>query len=1054
MSYTNYSYSVRLIAACSLLMLLLGESLVVAQPSSEAASYDQTFFQDYEWRNIGPNRGGRSLAVDGISDKPNVYYFGATGGGLWKTTDGGANWFPVTDGELNSSSVGAVDVSNSDSDVVYIGMGEVQLRGSITQGDGVYKSTDGGETWEHKGLEETQAIGRVRVHPTNPDIVYVAALGHPYGDNEERGVFRSTDGGDTWEKVLYVSEKAGSPDLIIDPNNPEVLYASIWQVYRKSWKMWGAGPESGLYKSTDGGDTWEEITHNEGMPEPPIGKIGITVSPVDSDRLWAIVEAAKGGVFRSDDGGQTWTRTNDERKIRQRHFYYSRIYADPEDRNTVYALNTDLYKSTDGGETFDEDLEPPHGDQHDFWLDPNNSDRIVSANDGGGSVSTNGGDSWTEYDFPTAQLYNLTVTNYFPYHACSGQQDNSTVCVPTAGWDHMKARGPDPEWYYAAGGGESGWVRQHPENKDIFYSGTQGAFISRYNRSNGQIRDIQPYPRFFSGEPANSMPERWQWTFPIVFSKHDSETMYISSQHVWKTTDDGQSWERISPDLTRNDPRTTGVTGGLVTMDMNGPEIYATVFDISPSHHEAGTVWTGSDDGKVHITRNGGDSWEDITPEDMPKYTRISILEQSPHNPGTAYIAGNRYQVDDRQPYVWKTDDYGQNWEKITTGIEPGHFARSVREDPKREGLLYLATEHGVYVSFNDGQNWQSLQLNLPDTPVRGLSVTENDLVIATHGRGYWVLDDINPLREYNKEIKESGLTLFDARDAVRGILTGNSWSTAAGESPFYYYLSEEADSVKVEISDSNGNLVRSFVGTEPGTSEEEAEKEEAEEEDQHPEPTTKQGLNRFEWNMLYPGATTFEGMVIWRGEPGKGPMAPPGQYEVSVTALGQNQTSSFEIKMDPRIEGVSENDLQEQYELASKVMKKTDQANKAVIKIREVRGQLNERLDEVDDDLRSRINGLIGRLSSVEKELYQVRNESGQDPLNFPIKINNRLAHLRQSIETGDNPPTDPHYHWFNLLSEKLEVHLSELDNLIDDKLSDINEDFISAGMEAVSVE
>lgn len=1050
-------------AECLLYSLLLACLAAVWAPgatvfaqSDSAVAYDSSFFQDFEWRHIGPNRGGRSIAVSGIDDQPHTYYFGATGGGLWKTTDGGSNWFPVTDGYLSSSSVGAVDVAESNPEVVYIGMGEVQLRGSITQGDGVYKSTDAGETWTHMGLEETQAIGRVRVHPEDPSVVYVAALGHPYGDNKQRGVFRSMDGGETWEKVLYVSNKAGAVDLILDPNNPEVVYASIWQVYRRSWKMWGAGPQSGLYKSTDGGDNWNEITHADGMPEPPIGKIGITVSPVDSDRLWAVVEAAEGGVFRSDDGGESWTRTNDERKIRQRHFYYSRIYADPEDRNTVYALNTDLYKSTDGGETFDETLDPPHGDQHDLWLDPDNPDRIVSANDGGGAVTTNGGESWSEYDFPTAQLYNLTVTNDFPYHACSGQQDNSTVCVPTAGWGHMKARGPEPEWYYSAGGGESGWVRQHPENKDILYSGTQGAFISRYNRSNGQIRDIQPYPRFFSGEPANSMPERWQWTFPIVFDKHDSDQMYISSQHVWMTENDGQSWERISLDLTRNDPRTTGVTGGLVTMDMNGPEIYATVFDIVPSKHDPETIWTGSDDGMVHITRDGSDTWQDVTPDDMPDHTRISILEESPHNPGTAYIAGNRYQVDDRRPYIWKTDDYGETWERITTGIKNDHFARAVREDPVREGLLFLATEHTVYVSFNDGENWQPIGLNLPDTPVRGLQVTENDVVIATHGRGYWVLDDINPLRGYDEEVSNGGLTLFQARDAVRGIKTGSRWSEAAGTSPVQYYLSEQADSVEVEILDSDGQVVRSFTGTDPGRDDpgdsgtEMAE--EPEDEDAHPKPTTKRGHNRFAWNMLYPGATTFDGMIIWRGSPGKGPMAPPGEYQVRVSALGETETSSFEIKLDPRLETVTDEDAREQFDLANQVMQKTDAANRAVIQIREVRDSLVDRVGAIDDQrLEGTVSDFTTELSRLEKELYQVRNESGQDPLNFPIKLNNRLAHLRESIETGDNPPTDQHYILYENLTEKLQAELVDLRALLNEDLTAINEMIESHGLDPV---
>ncbi len=718
--------------------------------------FDTERFGSYQWRNIGPVRGGRSLSCIGSPGRPNEYYFGATGGGLWKTSDGGVTWFPVTDGKITSSSVGAVAVAETNPDVIYIGGGETQLRGSITQGDGVYKSTDGGKTWRHLGLRETQAISRIRVHPTNPDIVYVGALGHPYGENEERGVFRSTDGGNTWEKVLYVSDKAGSADLIIDRTNPKVLYASIWQVYRKAWMMWGGGPDSGLYKSENGGDTWVELTENPGMPERPIGKIGVTVSPADPKRVWAIVEANEGGVFRSDDGGASWTRTNSDRKLRQRAFYYSRVYADPWDRDTVYGLNTGFYKSTDGGKTFDTVIYPPHGDNHDLWIDPNNPQRMCNANDGGGNVSINGGETWTEQDYITTQLYHVMTTKDYPYHVCGAQQDNTTVCVPSDDWGNMLVSfGPNHGWKYAVGGGESGYITQHPTDLDVFYAGSQGALLTRYDRSTGQTRDIQVYPRFFSGEPADSLPERWQWTFPIVFSPLDENVLYTCSQHVWKTTNDGQSWDKISPDLTLADPETLGKTGGVITMDMNGPEIYATVFALVPSFHDVNTIWAGSDDGLVHVTRDGGKNWSNITPPDMENFSRVSIIDESRHNPGTAYVAANRYQVDDREPYVWRTRDYGKTWTKIVNGVQPGHFARAVREDPVREGLLFLGTEHGAYVSFNAGDRWQPLQLNLPDTPIRDLVITDYDVVLGTHGRGFWILDDIGPFREMKPEHDE-----------------------------------------------------------------------------------------------------------------------------------------------------------------------------------------------------------------------------------------------------------------------------------------------------------
>lgn len=1013
----------------SSLFFILFFCYTVSFPQDGNAPIDTSFYKNLKWRNIGPERGGRSLGSAGSPSRPNEYYFGATGGGLWKTTDGGNEWKPVTDGQITSSSVGAVAVAESNPDIVYIGMGEVQLRGSITQGDGVYKSTDAGETWKHLGLEETQAISRVRIHPTNPNIVYVAALGHPYGDNEERGVFKSTNGGTTWKKVLYVSPKAGAVDLIIDRNNPNVLYASTWQVQRKAWKMWGGGPDCKLWKSTDGGESWTDLSKNPGMPKGPLGKIGVTVSPVDSNRVWAIVEANEGGVFRSDDGGKTWELTNNERKLRQRAFYYSRIYADPVDKETVYGLNVDFWKSTDGGKTFDIEIEVPHGDNHDLWIDPNDPNRMISSNDGGGIVSINGGKTWTEEDYVTTQLYHVMATSDVPYHVAGAQQDNSTLAIPSDGWDHMQARGPNHGWYYAVGGGESGWITQHPENPDIFYAGSQGALLTRYDRSNGQSRDIQVYPRFFSGEPASALPERWQWTFPIMFAPKDSNIMYTCSQHVWKTTDDGQSWEKISPDLTYADPATLGKTGGVITMDMNGPEIYATVFALAPSNHDINTIWAGSDDGKIHITRDGGKNWEDITPEDLPKFSRVSIIDESKHNPGTLYVAANRYQVDDRQPYVFKTHDFGKTWTKIINGISEGHFARAVREDPVREGLLFLATEHGVYFSLNDGELWQSLQLELPDTPVRDLVVKDNDVVLGTHGRGFWILDDIQPLRQYKPEMKEKDVVLFKPQNAIRGVTKGT----------IQYYLKDQLDTITFEIYDANDQLIDRFTGSKP----------EYKEDPSIPswqrsgttKPTTAQGLNTFTWDLRYPGATTFEGMIIWSARPARGPKAPLGTYKVKMKTGDFEKSYSFDIEMDPNLKGITKEDLDEQFELANKIMNKTSDANKAVIKIRELKSYLNEHETKFTSGEYKRIIApFIEKLSNVEEELYQVKNQSGQDPLNFPIKLNNRLASLRRSIESGEARPTDGAYKVYDELSAELQVQLEKLNEIMSDSKPKVN--------------
>lgn len=969
------------------------------------------------WRNIGPIRGGRSLGASGSPGRKQEYYFGAVGGGLWKTTDGGQSWNPVTDGQLTSSSVGAVAVAESNPDIVYIGTGETQLRGNIMQGDGVYKTTNAGKTWTNMGLKNTQAIARVRVHPTNADIVYVAALGHPYGPNEERGIFRTTDGGKTWKKVLYKGDQAGGVDLIIDRQNPNVLYASIWQVYRKPWKMWGGGGASGLFKSTDGGDTWTELTRKPGMPKGTVGKIGVTVSPVDPNRVWAIVEAEDGGVYRSDDAGMTWQHVNDERKLRQRAFYYSRIFADPLDKNGVYCLNVNFYKSTDGGVKFTKAITVPHGDNHDLWIDPADSTRMITANDGGGSVSVNGGKTWTDENFPTAQLYHIIATSDFPYHIAGAQQDNTTVAVASEDWTNNLVKGntiKKTEWMYEVGGGESGYIAQDPKNPDIFYAGSQGALLTRYNRSTGQTRDIQVYPRFFSGEPASALPERWQWTYPIVFSPKDPNRLYVCSQHVWVSTNEGQSWTKISPDLTLADTTTLGKSGGVITMDMNGPEIYATVFALAPSYHDVNTLWAGSDDGLIHITRDHGKTWKNITPPGLPKQTRVSIIEASRHKPGTAYVAAKRYQMDDRTPYIYRTNDYGKTWKKIIAGLRSDDYAHTIREDITRPGLLYAGMEHGVYVSFNDGEAWQPLQLKLPDTQVADIQVTEKDVVIGTHGRSIYVLDDIAPVREFTPELVGKSVHLFKPYYAVRRVQPA----------VFQYYLAKQADSVKLEILDAAGAVVQTFKGDKPTYP-----KEDDDDDSGKPKvklPTTAAGLNRYEWDLRYPGSTYFNGMILWGARPTSGPLALPGQYQVRLTVGGQSFTQPFEIRLDPRLKGITTGDLQEQFALVMKLRDETSQANEAVIQIR----AMKEKLAKQPDNPASQ--KLKQQLSLIEENLYQIRNQSGQDPLNFPIKLNNRLAALWRSIETGDAKPTAGSYKVYEELSGDLKKQLTELDKLM----------------------
>lgn len=1023
------------------LLITIGQNKDFLLSQSLSAQTDISHFAKMKWRNIGPNRGGRSLGSSGSPGRPLEYYFGATGGGLWKTTDGGQEWQPVTDGQINSSSVGAVAVAETNPDIVFIGMGETQLRGSITQGDGVYKSEDGGKKWRHLGLKETQSISRIRIHPTNPDIVFVAALGHPYGDNEERGVFRSKDGGNTWQKVLYVGANTGAADLIIDKTNPKILYATTWQVYRKTWKMWGGGEGCRLYKSLDGGDTWIDLSKNPGLPVAPLGKIGITVSPANPNRLYAIVEANDGGVYRSDDAGWSWKKMNDERKLRQRAFYYSRIYADPIDPETVYCLNVNFYKSIDGGKTFDIEINVPHGDNHDLWIDPNNPQRMISSNDGGACVSNNGGKSWTDEDYPTSQLYHVTTTMDVPYHVAGAQQDNTTLSIPSDGWGFKHLNEGNRNWFYEVGGGESGYIAPHPTNPDLFYAGSQGALLTRYDRSNGQERDIQVYPRFFSGEPASSLPERWQWTFPIVFSPLDPSILYTCSQHVWKTINDGQSWEKISPDLTFADPETLGPTGGIITKDMNGPEIYATVFALAPSFHDIQTLWAGSDDGRIHITRNGGKSWLEITPKDLPKFSTVSIIEASKHDPGTAYVAAYRYQVDDRAPYVYKTTDYGKTWTKIIKGIKSQDFARSIREDHQKKGLLFLGTENGVYVSFDAGENWESLQLNLPVTPIRDLVIKNDDVVLGTHGRSFWILDDIAPLRELNATAAASKLHFFTPANPIRGIYNLN----------VQYYLNEKVDSVEVSILDASGQLVQKFVGNQ------EVFKQDNSvpywERDGNTKPTTAKGINTFSWNLRYAGATTFPGMIIWSGRPQVGPKAVPGKYKVSVKANGMEQFHDIDIKMDPNLKGISLEDLTKQFQLAMQIKEKESEANEAVKEIRKLKPQIESQKNGVKDSmLLKEMNAVIKALQKIEEDLYQVKNQSGQDPLNFPIKLNNRLSSLRRSVETGDARPTDASYVVFAELSKELSILMTSKQSIQNNSLKSLNEKLIKAEFKSVN--
>jgi len=1009
--------------------VLLGTNGGTAQtpttPPQPAQGIDASLLSGLRWRSIGPARGGRSQAVAGSAKRPMEYYFGATGGGVWKTTDGGANWRPVSDRFFKSSSVGAIAVSESNPDVVYAGMGETQLRGNIIQGDGVYKTTDGGRTWTHVGLEKTRAIGRVRVHPSNPDIVYVAALGDPYLSTPERGVFKSTDGGKTWNRVLFRNDKTGAVDLVMDPKNPEVMYAGLWEVFRTPHSLSSGGPGSGLFKTTDGGATWTELTKNPGLPNPLWGKVGVTVSGADSNRLYAIIEASEGGLFLSDDAGATWKLANDDRNIRQRAFYYTRVYADPQAKDTVYILNVSFYRSTDAGKTL-RSIRVPHGDNHDLWIAPNDPKRMGQSNDGGANITFNGGETWTEQDYPTAQFYNVFTTAHVPYHVCGAQQDNSTACVPSTGGE-----------LYAVGGGESGYIAPDPEDPDVFYAGSYGGLLTRINRRTGERRNINVWPDNPMGHSASDMTERFQWTFPIVIAPTDPNVLYVTSQHVWRSTNEGQSWQKISPDLTRHDPATMGPSGGPITLDQTGVETYATVFTLAPSPVDGNVIWAGSDDGLVHVTRDGGKTWEPVTPPGLPDFTRISLIDASPHIAGTAYLAGNRYQRGDRAPYVYKTSDYGKSWMKIVAGIPGDDFPRTIREDGVRKGLLFLGTENGIYISFDDGAHWQALRLDLPVTPVHGIQVKDNDLVIGTHGRSFYVLDNISVLRQATAAMTNEALVLFDPADAVRSVSRGVMID---------YYLAKPADKVTIEILDPAGAVIRTYDGppsAQPPAGRP-AEMEEAEEGPRRggpaPRVTATKGMNRFTWDMRYPNAVEFPGMIMWAAST-RGPAAPPGRYQVRVTAAGLTKTQDFEIRRNAAVPGVTDADLEAQFALARQISERVSEANRAVIRIRSLKEQITERMGKASRaDIKTVGQALIDRLTAVEGEIYQHRLRSGQDPLNFPIRLNNKLAALQGTVESGDYRPTDQAVAVFKELSARLDRELARLDALVKADLAAFN--------------
>lgn len=1032
------------------------------------------------WRSIGPDRGGRSIAVSGVKGRPREAYFGAVGGGLWKTTDAGENWLPVTDGQIKSASVGAVAVSESNPDVVFIGMGESCIRGNIMPGDGVYKSTDAGKTWTHVGFSDSQAISRIRIHPTNPDVVFVASFGKYGAPSAERGVFKSTDGGKTWKKTLFRDDKTGAVDLSLDRKNPNLIYAAMWEAYRVEYQMSSGGPGSGLFKSTDGGETWAEITRSAGLPTGVIGRIGVSISGADSNRVYALIENEKGGLFSTDDGGKTWTLVNADRNIRQRAFYYTHVTADPVAKDTVYMLNVSGYRSIDGGKTLTNVGQGTHSDHHDLWIDPDNPKHLVIGNDGGGAVSMEAGQGWTPQDFPTAQYYHVATTAHMPYHLCGAQQDGSTVCINSTavspvgtqiaqaqaaarrgggaeegrggrgaagggrGGGGGGGRGGGAPEMYGAGGSENGTIAPDPKDSDVIFSGgNNGTFLTRLNRRTGEQREVNPYPRIFSGEPSSAVKERWQWSTPLIFSPVDPTILYTSSQHVWKTTTQGQTWTKISGDLTRHDPKTMGPSGGPITGDMNGPEIYGVVFALGPGKTDANILWTGSDDGLVHVTRDGGKTWTNVTPKEMPEFGRVSQIDASTFNAGTAYVSVRKPLLDDLKPYIFRTHDFGKTWTKIVSGIGPLDYVHVVREDTKRKGMLYAGTQHGFYVSHDDGESWQTLLLNLPDVPVADAWIEENSIAIATHGRSFYVLDDLNTLRQALEADTNQEAFLFAPADAMRGV----------GGATISYRLKQPAQKLTLDVLDAAGAVIFTAEGAAPaargGTGAPAAEQGRGGR-GGPPAASMAAGLNRVNWGLNYPGATTFPGMVLW-GASTNGPAAVPGTYQVRLTVDGRAQTKPLIVRRHP-IRSATDADLKEQFDLALRIRDKVSEANDAVIRVRALKQQITARTSKSQDAaLRAAGERLATNLTSVEEAIYQTKNQSGQDPLNFPIRINNRIAALNRVVNAGDGKPIGNAYDIFKDVTAELKGETDRLQQVLAKDLPAFNAEAKRAGVEPV---
>ena len=1028
----------RLVATATVLSsLLIGARVIDAGGQDPDQTYSPTLYRAMKWRNIGPFRGGRATAVAGVPGQPMTFFQGASGGGLWRTEDAGNTWVNVSDGFFGTGSVGAVAIAPSDAQIIYVGTGEGPPRGQASSdGDGIYKSTDRGDTWKHIGLEDTLRIARVRVHPKNPDIVYVAAQGSPWGPNKERGIYRSMDGGESWDLILHVDERTGACDLSMDGANPRVLYAALWEHQRTPWKITSGGPGSGLYKSSDGGDNWTRLTG--GLPEGVMGKIGVAVSPVDPDRVWAIIEAEEGGLYRSDDGGKSWRRVNDQRVLYSRAWYFNRIYADTQDADTVYVLNVSMMRSTDGGKSFVR-VPTPHADNHDLWILPTNSNWMINSNDGGANVSFNGGRSWSSQENqPTGQFFRVIADHRFPYFVYGAQQDNNNALAVASRTD---GAGIGPRDWYRVGGGESGFIGFDPKAPNLIYAGANMNWITEYDHHSKQIRNIMAYPEQGLGRDARDLRYRFNWNAPILVSKHNPKVIYHAANVLLRSENRGQTWEEVSPDLTRNEKDKQGPGGGPITGEGAGGEYYNTILYVAESPHEAGTLWVGTDDGLVHLTGDGGQSWRNVTPDGIGRW-QVNAIEVSPHDPATAYIAVTGYRLNDRSALILKTQDYGGSWKRIVRGLRDGDFVRVVREDPDRPGLLYAGTETGVAVSFNAGELWQSLRLNLPAVPVTDLTVRNGDLVASTDGRGFWILDDLSPLQQIGDEVARADMYLFKPRNSYR--MRGASVERPGwGKNPpngaviDYYLAKAPGVPITLEILDGGGNLIRSFSTQLPADP----------------------GMNRFVWDHRHHDVTLIPGTFLAAQFFGTVPgyKVPPGTYRAKLSKGETTLTQTFEVLKDPRALATLD-DLEEQAVLLAAIRENVNEIHESVMRMQKVRDQVRNLIEtsaghEKAGLVEAQGDALIRRIEAWEENLIQPRHEGIMDAISFPTMLNEQFLFLKGAVASADAPPTDGSRTRFEDLEASWLMLKAEMKRLLEEDLAAFNKLYQENDIPAVIV-